>query len=815
MTSRRAFFQTFAAVVSRPALGQAGELDGFQIARRHQLVTRGPSPGFFEGMLLGNGDIGLCVVCRPDALGLHLGKLDVWDIRVSDDHIQHVLPFDQLMAMWKRASERARQAGQPLAIFLERTDPELSEYVQRTRSSYARPWPRPWPCGTVWLHWDARKVTIKRQQLDISRGLYRMEASYGDWGDEARQVWIECFVHRDIGYIALAGNVPVVSVAYYPHTDSATEMPAPELSAQGNEFACLQWLPATPPEKARGGLPRTPDDRSFTLEGWLEGNWESKVTRERRLGVWMEPRDAKAIRLDLALVSSLDAREPRAAARQLLEQRSSKSFEVTLEESARSWRQFWQRSAVEFEDQELERIWYHNQYFLACTLKPGKPAPGLFGNWMTGNIGTAWHGDYHMNYNTQQVFWGVFSSNHPEQHLPYIELVEKLLPMARWNAQVMFGLPGAYFPHSAYPVPSNVNPYPVPPWGYEICETPWTVQSLWWHYLYTQDEQILRRIYPLLKAAAEFLLAYAKKEADGKYHLNPTVSPENWGFTVDQRLNRDCIIDIALAEFLLDAVVEASKLLNRDPEFRQRCEELRQNLPAYPEVTVPYGRVWADVAGAPAEHVYNVPVTTSPVFPGEQVGLDRRAELLDLARRTAETVRLEGGNDLVWLPLVRARLGVLDLEWFKREVRYCRLPNGTAGDRVRQIGGRYTDQTDFDFMMHMGVWVENLALPAVLNECLLQSYAGVIRVFPNPPRLCPARFHNLRAVGAFLVSAAWDGHRVRWIRIFSERGRKARVVKPWPQAIVRRGDQPVEARVDGPYLVFATEPGATYELLPA
>jgi hypothetical protein len=28
-------------------------------------------------------------------------------------------------------------------------------------------------------------------------------------------------------------------------------------------------------------------------------------------------------------------------------------------------------------------------------------------------------------------------------------------------------------------------------------------------------------------------------------------------------------------------------------------------------------------------------------------------------------VRLEGGNDLVWQPLVRARLGMLDLNWFK------------------------------------------------------------------------------------------------------------------------------------------------------
>ena len=58
------------------------------------------------------------------------------------------------------------------------------------------------------------------------------------------------------------------------------------------------------------------------------------------------------------------------------------------------------------------------------------------------------------------------------------------------------------------------------------------------------------------------------------------------------------------------------------------------------------------------------------MFPAEQVGLHSDPELLEVARRTARTMRLEGGNDLVWQPLARARLGMLDLDWFKREVRY-------------------------------------------------------------------------------------------------------------------------------------------------
>ena len=72
-----------------------------------------PTPNFFEGMLLGNGDIGVVATVRPDALGLHIGKEDSWDIRVSEDHAQHVLTFKELMKLWERASAEAKRQGKP------------------------------------------------------------------------------------------------------------------------------------------------------------------------------------------------------------------------------------------------------------------------------------------------------------------------------------------------------------------------------------------------------------------------------------------------------------------------------------------------------------------------------------------------------------------------------------------------------------------------------------------------------------------------------------------------------------------------------
>jgi alpha-L-fucosidase 2 len=88
--------------------------------------------------------------------------------------------------------------------------------------------------------------------------------------------------------------------------------------------------------------------------------------------------------------------------------------------------------------------------------------------------------------------------------------------------------------------------------------------------------------------------------------------------------------------------------------------------------------------------------------------------------------------------------------------------------------------TDFDFMMRMGLWCENFAVPVVLNECMLQSYSGTIRLFPNTLNLGGARFERLRCVGAFLVNAAYDGKTVKIFDVLSERGTTLRFVSPWP-----------------------------------
>ena len=64
-----------------------------------------------------------------------------------------------------------------------------------------------------------------------------------------------------------------------------------------------------------------------------------------------------------------------------------------------------------------------------------------------------------------------------------------------------------------------------------------------------------------------------------------------------------------------------------------------------------------------------------------------------------------------------------------------------------------------------------LSVVESINYMLLQSWDGVIRVFPAvPDSWADAVYHNLRTEGAFLVSAARKEGETQWIRIRSLAG---------------------------------------------
>jgi hypothetical protein len=118
---------------------------------------------------------------------------------------------------------------------------------------------------------------------------------------------------------------------------------------------------------------------------------------------------------------------------------------------------------------------------------------------------------------------------------------------------------------------------------------------------------------------------------------------------------------------------------------------------------------------------------------------------------------------------------------------------------------------------HCGAWTETLGVAAPLQEMLLQSYGGVLRVFPCWPTGVAASFTTLRAEGALLVSASWADGRVTALKILSEVGSPCRMVSPWSDGVEveTATGQPVVLTDWAPRIVaFETAAGQEYVVRP-
>jgi alpha-L-fucosidase 2 len=799
-------------------------LSSLDHAKQHPIVCNRPAVNFFEGAILGNGGLGAIVTTRPDAVVIRFGHNDVWDIRLAEDNRDKIGTFQQVFDKLKAIGKTVDSLNK---------DQWFASYCTMCRENYQKPYPRPFPCGSVVLWFDRRKAELLGHSLAIDSGLCTVHFLIG--GEKA-QLQIFADMEEDKLWLRMVNEAgqaiksPFIYITMIPDAKTPAELPK-YTAAKVTEKGILSFRQILPSEEITDKNPykERSGDKAFCLTARINTTFDDSVTemsRGQRVG--MGPLESSIVQNDdFVMCVQLDNGQACNVklAGDYMCQVDSDHYNEAAKLSRTVWENYWQKSAVALDDEVLERTWYQNLYFLRCALRAKVTCPGLFANWSLGDVGTAWHGDYHLNYNLEQPFWVTFSSNHVDLDLPYVDMLEDiLLPMSQKWAKDYYGLRGACFPHSAYPVMMTMSPYPVPTWGWEVCETPWAVQSLWWHYTYTMDEIFLRkRALPIIKEAVMFLVDYMKRpEAHGagwdddKYHIYPSVPPELYGLRPGFDKNYDTMADLALTRFVFDAYLKACKILDledKEGETIANVRDILEHFPYYPTAQSQNGEVFVSVKGEDPAIVYNCPVSLMTVFPGELHGLDSRLEDYEIAVNTYRNQQNEGGNDIVFLNLQAARLGLLDLEKFKRQIEYCLLPDGTCTDKALQIHGRYANETKFDYMAKMGIWFENFALPVVINECMLQSYNNKLRFFPNWPKDKEAEFRRLRAVGAFLVSSKYSNGSVQWIEVLSEAGEPLNIINPWGSGILCKRLNEQET-LSGKEFTIETEPGEVIQFKP-
>ena len=491
---------------------------------------------------------------------------------------------------------------------------------------------------------------------------------------------------------------------------------------------------------------------------------------------------AKDARHAVAVVTSLEAKDPVAEAVRLAADALAEETAKQIAAHEEVWREFWSASGVALADGYLEATWYRNLYFLRCCSKPGVQPIGLFMGYPNNEM--PWHGVATTDYNFEQAFWGAFSCNHAELAEPYNRFMVQYLPRGKWFAKETYGLDGAFYPVNHFTHQLNdpavcksknrhMNFYL--PWTYVPGANGWQAHNVWLNYLYHPDTDYLKRMaYPLVKGMAVFyadFLEHCGKRPDGKAIYGPTYSPEHRGFGTD-----DTPCDIAWTRFTLNAAIRGATVLACDSDLVKRWEAALTLVPDYPRTAKTTPPVIADVAGG-EPITYNVPVPTLPVFPAGEVNWWSPAEEKEIFARTIQGIRTTQYNSVMMLAGARARLSLPDTyTWIVTEFQRRQMPSGflmLLGDRR----GNYTEQ---------------FAAAGIVSELLLQSVGDIIRVFPAWPKQHDAKFANLRAQGGFLVSAEQKAGTVTKLEIVSTAGGKLRLLNPWTGKITEQDTKPAE-----------------------
>lgn len=485
-------------------------------------------------------------------------------------------------------------------------------------------------------------------------------------------------------------------------------------------------------------------------------------------------------------------------------------YERDKEKTQRKWQTFFAASKVTLEDKEIEKFYNSSLYHLAGCMGNKEFPPGLFGNFITDDF-FPWAGDYHMNYNYEAPYYCIFSSNHPELFDGYMAPLNDMRDEAKRMAG-LFGCRGYAFPVSFGPKAMDVYSQPdckehgilflgQKSHAAYACVIP----IMHWYSTHDKD-YAAENYYDFIFNTAAFWEDYLVKEK-GRYvikndaaHEIPYYRGEKFNaLTHFGQINTvNAINSLGLVKLLFKAVYDMAKELGLNAEKYPLWEDINANLSDFPTFIKrgkkcfrysKFGIRWRNENTVGLQHIY----------PASQVGFSSDEKLLKIARNTyfINDRRLDDNGSNSYLP-AGARIGVdpaFLLEGIRMNIREFGLPNG--------------------LFRHHGGGIEHLTtIPATINEMLMQSYEGVIRLFPCWDKNSDASFENLRADGAFLVSSAIRGGEVESLKVTSLKGKKCSVECAGIKDVVRKSDKKqIPYEKNGSTVSFETQADTTYVLI--
>ncbi len=463
------------------------------------------------------------------------------------------------------------------------------------------------------------------------------------------------------------------------------------------------------------------------------------------------------------------------------------------------------------------QYFHYGRYLLLADSRPGTMAFNNHNIWLD-DLKGRWRGRWTLNINLQECYWPAETANLPSTVEPLLTFIEALAASGARTAKEVYGARG-WCAHHGTDVWMNTAMTDRVFHGMAPQMGAWLVQSLWEHYLFNPDPAFLRRIYPLLKGAAEFGLDLLVEDPATKWLVtSPSGSPENGIALIDGRalmhdgtprpenavrnsITAGAAMDTQLLRDLFRQCHEAAAKLGVDEKLRVELAAALPRLAPHQvrsdgllmEWLKPYKEF--DPKHRHVSHLY-------AAYPSNQITRRGTPELADAVRRVLAVKGDNHGWSAAWKINLWARLG--DAEAAYRITRMMETdisihPAPEDSDRVPSMEGNQAIQ----------------GYTAGIVEMLLQSHAGEIELLPALPKAWAAgSVRGLRARGGFGVDLAWREGRLASATLRAQHAGPCRVRAAQPIAIMREGRPIALRRVDPACVEFTAVAGATYTLAP-
>ncbi|MFI0941681.1 glycosyl hydrolase family 95 catalytic domain-containing protein [Streptomyces sp. NPDC021020] len=453
------------------------------------------------------------------------------------------------------------------------------------------------------------------------------------------------------------------------------------------------------------------------------------------------------------------------------------------------WQSYWSQSYVQIPDKAVEKSWYGSLYLLGCVSRPGKYAPGLWGNWITGNMN--WNGDYHTNYNYQAPFYAALTTNHIDQMAAYDKPVLDWMSRGQQLA-AQNGFQGVLYPVGISPnaTSADMNLHNQKSNAVNLAS------DMVMRYEQTRDTAYAATVYPFLKQVGLFWQHYLSKDSAGTYTIENDAPQEDNAYP-----QTNSILSLGLVHLLMQGLVDISTALNQDSGTRATWSDIDAHLAPLPTMTQNGQTVFRETSTGAAFVNDGNDIDIQAVYPGGQVGLDSAPALLQTARNTVGqlTSAWHGGNAPATFYAAAARVG------YDPATLLSHLHTEATANSYPNLG-----------IHHSGGGIENLNVTTSgLDEMLLQSFQHDVKVFPDWPAGTDAKFGDLLADGGFLVSSSRSGNAVQYVRAVSQKGGGLTFTNPWPGSAVQVYRNGAGAgTVSGTRITLATTAGETVTLAP-